>query len=271
MGPNIGERVASAGEVAAAYAAAVAIVVVPLPSYGFDPTEVAVPWRVLRDAGHDVRFATPDGAPGRADQRMVTGKGLGPLAPVLRADGNARSAHAELLRDDGFSHPISWDAIEVSHLEALLLPGGHDKGVIEYLESTVLQQTVAAAFATGLPVAAICHGVVLAARSHDTHGRSVLHGRRTTALLQSQELAAWWLTRSWLGDYYRTYPETVQHEVTGALAAPSDFVTGPRSLRRDAPGRLGAGFVVRDGNYLSARWPGDAHRFAGELLAMLAN
>jgi len=27
---------------------------------------------------------------------------------------------------------------------------------------------------------------------------------------------------------------------------------------------------VRDGNYLSARWPGDAHRFAHELAAMLA-
>jgi len=27
---------------------------------------------------------------------------------------------------------------------------------------------------------------------------------------------------------------------------------------------------VRDGNYLSARWPGDAHRFAGEFAAMLS-
>jgi protease I len=36
----------------------------------------------------------------------------------------------------------------------------------------------------------------------------------------------------------------------------------------DAPERLGIGFTVRDGNYLSARWPGDAHRFAGDLAAM---
>jgi len=30
------------------------------------------------------------------------------------------------------------------------------------------------------------------------------------------------------------------------------------------------GFTVRDGQYLSARWPGDAHRFAHELAGMLA-
>jgi len=28
--------------------------------------------------------------------------------------------------------------------------------------------------------------------------------------------------------------------------------------------------VVRDGNYLSARWPGDVHRFAREFSAMFA-
>ena len=31
-----------------------------------------------------------------------------------------------------------------------------------------------------------------------------------------------------------------------------------------------AAFVVRDGNYLSARWPGDVHRFAREFSALLA-
>ncbi len=31
---------------------------VPLPDRDFDVTEVAVPWRILRDAGHEVVFAT---------------------------------------------------------------------------------------------------------------------------------------------------------------------------------------------------------------------
>ena len=33
-------------------------VLIPLPDRDFDPTEVAVPWRVLCDAGHQVVFAT---------------------------------------------------------------------------------------------------------------------------------------------------------------------------------------------------------------------
>src|SRR3546814_5997737 len=83
-------------------------------------------------------------------------------------------------------------------------------------------------------------GVVLAARSISRRsGRSVLHGRRTTALTWSLERSAWNLTRFWGRfwdrDYYRTYAElpgepagyrSVQQEVTRALAAPDDFEIG---------------------------------------------
>jgi protease I len=138
-----------------------------------------------------------------------------------------------------------------------------------YLESECLQSLVAAAFRASRPIGAICHGVVLAARSRTTSGNSVLFGLKTTALTRPMELTAWSLTRAWLGDYYRTYPTTVEDEVKAALAAPGDFARGPFSPTRDSPDNHGAGFTVRDANYLSARWPGDAHRFAAEFAAML--
>jgi len=53
------------------------------------------------------------------------------------------------------------------------------------------------------------------------------------------------------------------------LARRQDFITGPLSLARDTPERFGIGFTPRDGSYLSVRWPGVAHRFAGDLAAML--
>jgi protease I len=62
---------------------------------------------------------------------------------------------------------------------------------------------------------------------------------------------------------------TVEDEVRQALADPRDFVRGPVSMVRDSPTNLAAGFTVRDGNYLSARWPGDAHRFAVEFATLL--
>ena len=255
-----------------------ATVLVPLPRIDFDPTEAGVPWRVLTEAGHTFVFATPDGAPAQADQRMLEGSGLGLLAPVLRAQGNAVADHDRMAQSPGFRAPIAWsgiaDGLVDQHFDALLLPGGHAPGMREYLESPLLQSAVATFFERDLPVAAICHGTVLAARSRvtrgDNSGRSVLYGRRTTGLTRQLEMLAWRLTRHRLGDYYRTYPQTVQDEVSAALRSPLDFRTGTPALLRDSDRFQRIGFTVRDGRYLSARWPGDAHRFAHELAGLLA-
>ena len=238
-----------------------ATILMPLPRRDFDPSETGIPWRVLGARGHRFVVATPEGMPGEADPRMVTGAGLGLLAPVLKADKHGLAGWQALQASPEFRNPIPYDAIAATRFDAMLLPGGHAKGMRDYLESPMLQQVVAAAFAAGKPVGAICHGVVLAARSQAAPGRSVLHGRRTTALLRSQELLAWNLTRLWLGDYYRTYPQTVEDEVTAALARKEDFERGPTSFSRDTPEKPD-GFAVIDGNYVSARWPGDAHRFS---------
>jgi protease I len=72
-----------------------------------------------------------------------------------------------------------------------------------------------------------------------------------------------------LGDYYRTYPQAVQDEVAAALRSPTDFRVGPPALLRDSDRRLWPGFTVRDGRYLSARWPGDAHRLARDFDSLL--
>jgi putative intracellular protease/amidase len=103
-------------------------ILVPLPSQDFDPTESAVPWRILTDRGHRVVFATPDGGPGRADPRMVTGVGLSVLAPILRADANGRSAYHAMAENREFLTPMTYDAIDAVSADALLLPGGHAVG-----------------------------------------------------------------------------------------------------------------------------------------------
>lgn len=241
-------------------------ILIPLPRIDFDPTEVSAPWSLLRDKGYDVRFATPDGSPGEADVRMVTGQGLGIFTALLMARKEDIALYRRMRADEAFLHPFKYEKLKPGDFDALLLAGGHAKGMREYLDSGILQKLTAAFFAEGRPVAAICHGVLLAARSrYPRTNRSVLHGRRTTALLRSQELLAWNLTRLRLGDYYRTYPVTVEDEVRSLLAGADDFVTGPSPVLRDSFERPGRGFTVRDGNYLSARWPGDAHKFALEL------
>jgi protease I len=243
-------------------------ILMPIPASDFDPTETAVPWRILSAAGHTLVFATPEGKAGQADARMLNGQGLGLLAPLLEADANGRQAYEAMRQAPAFRQPLAWSDIRTENFDALLLPGGHAPGMRPYLESALLQARCTEFFEQHKPVGAICHGVLLAARSRTAGGRSVLFGKKTTALTRRMELGAWALTCAWLGNYYRTYPQTVQGEVGGALAARSDFIAGPGSARRDAPHHLEAGFTVADGRYLSARWPGDAHRFATEFAAL---
>jgi putative intracellular protease/amidase len=280
-------------------------VLIPLPARDFDPSEAAVSWRVLVNAGHAVSFATPDARPAFADDMMLTGRGLDPWGAIpllrnlplvgllMRANRDARQAYAEMIVDPGYVAPLRWDAIDASAFDALLLPGGHRaRGMRDYLESEILQRHVAHFFDEGKPVAAVCHGVLLAARSiSERTGRSVLSGYQTTALTWAFENSAWSvarITRFWDPDYYRTYLEqsgqpkgfmSVQQEVTRALARPEDFRDVPRAdpdfrrktsgLERDTNDNATPAFVVRDRNYVSARWPGDAHTFAKTFAGML--
>src|ERR1700722_7280832 len=171
-------------------------VLVPLPALDFDPSEAAMSWQVLVNAGHVVHFATPDGRPAAADDMMLTGRGLDlwgqipllrnlPLVGLLmRANRDARQAYASMIADPDYVAPQRWDAVDPTAFHGLLLPGGHRaRGMRDYLESDVLQRLVADFFDEEKPVAAICHGVLLAARSVSKRtGRPVLEGYRTTAL-----------------------------------------------------------------------------------------
>src|SRR4029077_591917 len=46
-------------------------ILVPLPDRDFDVTEVAVPWKILRRAGHEVVFATEAGAVAACDPLLL--------------------------------------------------------------------------------------------------------------------------------------------------------------------------------------------------------
>jgi putative intracellular protease/amidase len=165
----------------------------------------------------------------------------------LGAKPEPKAFYRELMAD--FPTPLTWSAMNMAEFDALLLPGGHAPGMRQYLGSDLLQDKIREFWATGRPVAAICHGVLPLARA------GVLRGVRTTGLLKRLERAGYYLTFWRLGRYYRTYPLYVEDEVRQAGAV---FVRGPKGP-----------FTVKDGRYLSARWPGDAYLFAEQLLEML--
>ncbi len=237
-------------------------VIVPLPDHDFDVTEVAVPWKLLREAGHDVVFATEAGATPACDPLLLTGVVFGKLG----ARPEPIAFYRELEQAPEFVQPRTWSALRVGDYDALLLAGGHAPSMRQYLGSETVHAFVADFFASGKQVAAICHGVLVAARAN------ALRGKKTTCLPKYMERAAYFSTFWRRGRYYRTYPMYVEDEVRAALDSPEHFVRGPRELSKrgtredDSPA-----FVVEDGPYVSARWPGDAYLFAKKLVDKLAH
>ena len=248
-------------------------VLIPLPSNGCDPSEVGIPYKLMIEVGINVVFATPNGVKATTDEIMLTGKNLGIWKSVLPARKDAVEAYLEMEHTHAFQNPIKYDAIKEADFDAIYLPGGHDKPVKEYLESELLQNSVAAFFKTKKPVGAICHGVVLVARSKNVaSGKSVIHHYKTTALLKSQEMTGYYMTKLWLKDYYLTYPEiSVEDEVKSVLSNDANFLNGPTPILRDTPQNLNRGFYVRDQNYVSARWPGDLYSFSKAFIEMIQN
>ena len=286
-------------------------VIMPLPNNDFDPSEAAITWQLLKNAGYEVIFATVDGNVAQCDELMITGEGLDfwgwlPVLKkvrlfglLLRANSDARAAYVRMILHTNFQQPCLYAKLNVNDYCGLILPGGHAPKIKAYLEDKALQKFVANFFedidksGQHRPVAAICHGVVLAARAiSEQTKKSVLYGKKTTALTWKLEKSAWHLTkyfiRFWDRNYYRTYLELpdepegyrgVQQEVTRALQNKDDFQDVPRNdkhyflktagIFRDKSNNSKAAWVIEDGNYLSARWPGDVHTLAKKFVEKL--
>lgn len=233
----------------------------PLPDRDFDTTEVAVPWRVLKGAGHEVVFATEHGGVAPAcDPKLIGGVIFGRLG----AEREPIAFYRELEQTPEFQAPVAWGEIDPEAFDGLILAGGHAPGMRQYLGSAELQAKVREFWALERPVGAICHGVLVLARS------GVLGQSRTTCLPKPMERGAYLLTAWRHGRYYRTYPAYVEDEVVAALDDRKQFDGGPPALRRGTATDHRHAFVVEDGRYVSARWPGDAYLFAQRFEALLS-
>lgn len=114
--------------------------------------------------------------------------------------------------DAAMQKPHAWTepSFSLEPFDVLFLPGGHDKGMRQIIDSEALHKLLAAYFPmTRKPgkktVAAVCHGVMALAAASLPDGKSILHDVDTTTLPGTFEGTAFWGTRLFLGDYYKTY------------------------------------------------------------------
>lgn len=177
-----------------------------------------------------------------------------------------------------FLKPLSWSSPDFSlePYNLVFLPGGHEKGVRQLIDSPIMARHLASYFPQTLKpssksVAAVCHGVMVLANAKlpadagEHAGKSVIHACATTALPAKFEQTAYWGTRAFLGDYYKTYgagSEDVEESVSKVLDDPEKQWKGSIGMRP---------WVIEDDkyNYISARFPGDVETMAERVVAQV--
>lgn len=150
---------------------------------------------------------------------------------LILSQGATKSAinlYTQMTASLSFQSPLSWSSPDFSLLtyDLVFLPGGHDKGVRQIIDSPAIKRLLVSYFpltkkgsgsggkkesepAGKKVLAAVCHGVMVLSEAlvleGEDKGKSVMRECTTTALPAVFEGVAYQGTRLWLGDYYLTY------------------------------------------------------------------
>jgi putative intracellular protease/amidase len=180
---------------------------------------------------------------------------------LLSASQKARAAYREMIEDPAYQQPIPYERIDASRYQGLLLPGGDALGVRQYLDSSLLRSKVLQFWQQSKHIGAICHGVLILARTIDDQtGRSVLYGQKVTAPPKSLDRFGCLVDRWFLKHGYIMYSQCAAEEVRGCLQHPQDLLPGPSTFKP---------YVVRDGMLITSRWYLDAELFAQRFVEAL--
>ena len=134
-----------------------------------------------------------------------------------------------MTQDQAYQHPIPYAELDPNRYKAILLPGGDTLTMRQYLENPVLQKKVYQFWQQGKLIGAICHGVLVLARTINPQtGHSLLYGHKVTALPKSLDRAGYLLDSWLLKRGYLMYSCCVANKVRACLERPEDFSKGPR-------------------------------------------
>ena len=144
---------------------------------GFHLSEAAHPWRVLREAGFHVDFATPEGGeapidPGSKDMDDAVNREF-----VANEDVNAKLKATPALRE-----------LDLSGYDAIYFPGGHGT-MWDLPDNADVQAAVREMYEAGKVVAAVCHGPAAFVNVKLSDGSWFVDGKKLSAFTDEEERA----------------------------------------------------------------------------------
>lgn len=140
--------------------------------------ELAVPFRMFRDAGIEVVIASTRGGPVPFDPRGTSGEhAAGPeIRRLFEEAGDQLRA----------SLPVAGTGVD--GFDALFFPGGHGT-MWDMPDNPDVAERVRAMFEAGRVVAAVCHGPAALVGARLSDGRPLVQGRRLTSFTDEEERA----------------------------------------------------------------------------------
>ena len=147
---------------------------------GFWLEEFAAPYYVFRDAGAVITLASPLGGRPPLDPKSDDAASQTDATHRFKADTAAQ---------DELAHTVKLSEVDAGNFDAVFYPGGHGP-LWDLAENANSVALIEAMFATGKPVAAVCHAPGVLRDVKTTAGVSVLKDRNVAGFSNSEEQAA---------------------------------------------------------------------------------
>lgn len=142
---------------------------------GYTLSEAAHPWKVFRDAGHVVDFASIKG-------------GTPPVDPNSERDEITDEFEGDATVQASLTNTAKLEFIEPEQYDALYLVGGHGT-MVDFRGNQHLSRVVKAIADGGAVVSAVCHGPSGLLDVELANGLRIVEGRKVAAFTDSEEKA----------------------------------------------------------------------------------
>ena len=146
---------------------------------GFWLEEFASPYYVFKDAGAEITLASPLGGQPPLDPKSDAPDFQTEATQRFKADSPAQTVLA---------NTIKLADVSAADFDAVFYPGGHGP-LWDLAEDTSSIALVEAMFASGKPVAAVCHAPGVLRHPKASDGTSVVQGKTVTGFTNSEEEA----------------------------------------------------------------------------------
>jgi putative intracellular protease/amidase len=146
---------------------------------GFWLEEFAAPYYVFKDAGAELTLASPKGGQPPLDPKSDEPDAQTEATRRFRADPEAQRVLANTVK----LAEVSPDAFD-----AVFYPGGHGP-LWDLAEDATSIKLIETMFATGKPVAAVCHAPGVLRHAKAPNGAPLVQGKRVTGFTNTEEAA----------------------------------------------------------------------------------